>query len=334
MFLSQDGMTVKLLSIMYLRESAPISAAMMAPVWAVLVLILLAAGPRSALAQDNERSTVYLVGSGNVALDQHMQSLLEKRLGAQRDLLLISDQQAALTGDAPIITLGSGAFSRIRQTNRGAPVLALLTEQHFLEGFASRSPGRISGIYHGAPLLKQALTGKAILPQATRIALIATTNSAKLYDRLIDQLPAYNLEARLFIVDDNKQLIPTLIRALSYGDFLLAAPDNDIYNPRTIKHILLTAYRRNRIVIGPSRAYVKAGVLASGYSPLPAIAEMAGTYLEVFSETGHFPEPDYVPDFRVEVNQQVARSLNIPLAPPEQIARTVEARLNDPGGGE
>ncbi|MFP3978504.1 MULTISPECIES: ABC transporter substrate-binding protein [Marinobacter] len=297
----------------------------------LLAFAILAVSPAS-LAQDTNYPPVYLAGSGNLALDHHIQSLLERALEGQNNLVLISDVQAVQANDGPIVTLGPGAFSRIRQINREAPVLALLVEPDFLEGFASRSSGHISGIYHGATLLRQALIGKAILPQATRIALMATSGTAEVYDELIDQLQAYQLEAQLFVVDGDKQLIPTLNRALSYGDFLLAAPDNTIYNPRTIKHVLLTAYRRNRIVIGPSQAYVKAGSLASGYAPFPAMVEMAQDYLQSFFESGEFPHPGYPPQFRVEINEQVARSLNIPLATPEQIIRNVELRLKEHGG--
>ena len=286
-------------------------------------------GSASVQAQDNARSAVYLAGSGNITLDQHIQNLLENYLGNQQDLVFVSDERAALTGNVPIVTIGPRAFSRVRQANRNAPVLAMLAAQDFLKEFATRSPGQVSGIYYDVPLLRQALIGKAILPQATRIALISTTSSAELYDTLIDQLPQYGLEARLFVVDDEKQLIPTLTRALSYGDFLLAAPDSAIYNPRTIKHILLTAYRRNRIVIGPSQAYVRAGSLASGYASFPEMAEMAAGYLQEFFKTGKFPEPDYPASFQVEINQQVARSLNIPLASSEEITRAVELLLTN-----
>lgn len=328
MFLAWDGMNQ---NVLLLRSWATTVVKLLATLCTLVAALMLASTP-SAFAQDNDRSPVYLAGSGNIALDQHIQSLLEKKLKSHRDLILISDEQAVLTEDTPIITIGPGAFSRVRQANRDAPILALLVEQDFLEGFARRSSGRISGIYHGVPLIRQALIGKAILPQAIRIALIATTSTAELYETLIDQLPEHNLEARLFVVDDDKQLIPTLIRALSYGDFLLAAPDNAIYNPRTIKHILLTAYRRNRIVIGPSQAYVKAGALASGYAPFPVMAEMAAEYLQAFFVNGMFPEPGYPAIFRVKINQQVARSLNIPLAPPEQIIQAVELRLMDQRG--
>ncbi|WP_227519532.1 ABC transporter substrate-binding protein [Marinobacter sp. ANT_B65] len=298
----------------------------------MLIVAAILVGTSPAQARDTDHLPVYLAGSGNVTLDKHIQNLLKQNLGSQRDLILVSDKQAATIKNEPIVTIGPGAFSRIRQVNRKAAVLAMLTGQDFLNGFANRSSGRISGVYYDVPLLRQALIGKAILPQATRIALLATTSSAELYDLLIDQLPQYGLEARLFIVKDDKQLIPTLIRALSYGDFLLAAPDSAIYNPRTIKHILLTAYRRNRIVIGPSQAYVKAGALASGYAPFPAMTEMAADYLHEFFETGQFPGPDYPADFKVEINQQVARSLNIPLGSKEQIVKSVQSLIENKGG--
>ncbi|MDO6442263.1 MULTISPECIES: ABC transporter substrate-binding protein [unclassified Marinobacter] len=297
---------------------------------AVLIAVVVV-GSVSAQTGGIERSPVYLAVSGNVALDQHIHDLLQQSFHKHWDLISVSGEQAALIEDAPVITIGPGAFSRVRQANRKVPVLAMLTTRDFLEGFASRSPGQISGVYFDVPLLRQALIGKTILPHASRIALIATTASAELYDSLIDELPQYGLEAQLFIVKEDKQLIPTLVRALSYGDFLLAAPDNAIYNPRTIKHVLLTAYRRNRIVIGPSQAYVKAGSIAAGYAPFPVMTEMAAEYLQEFFETGTFPEPDYPPSFNIAINQQVARSLNIPLAPKEQIVKSVELQIENKG---
>ncbi|MBC7183743.1 MAG: ABC transporter substrate-binding protein, partial [Marinobacter sp.] len=119
------------------------------------------------------------------------------------------------------------------------------------------------------------------------------------------------------------------VRALDYGDFLLAAPDSAIYNPRTIKHILLTAYRRNKIVIGPTQAYVKAGALASSYAPFPEMARVASEFVATYFATGRLPPPAYPDEYKVEINKQVARSLNIPLPDREDIARKVNQQLSN-----
>ena len=292
-----------------------------------LWLLLLAVFSTYVSSQESTARTVYFAGSGNAPLDQHLVQLLKAELEPSISLVEVTDEQLAALDSGPIITAGPSAFSRAWQANRSAPILALLVDKSFISGFADRSPGQITGVLYDVPLIRQALTGKAILPQATKIALLATADSVELYEPLIDKLPTYGMSARLFLVDDDDKLIPTLVRALGYGDFLLAAPDSAIYNPRTIKHILLTAYRRNQIVIGPTQAYVKAGSLASSYAPFPEMIEMADDFLTKYFETGEFPAPSYPEDFRVEVNAQVARSLNIPLPSREDIAQRVDRQL-------
>ncbi len=293
----------------------------------LLCVLLLAFFSTFSYGQHSSEQTVYFVGSGNAPLDQHLVQLLKEELGPAISLTPASDDELATLDDAPIISVGPAAFSRVRQANRSASILALLVDKEFISGFSERSPGQISAVLYDVPLIRQALTGKAILPQANKLALLATTESVELYEPLIDQLPAYGMSARVFLVDDSDKLIPTLVRALNYGDFLLAAPDSAIYNPRTIKHILLTAYRRNRIVIGPTQAYVKAGSLASSYAPFPEMIQVADDFLTTFFETGEFPAPSYPDEFRIEINTQVGRSLNIPLPSRDDIARWVEDRL-------
>ncbi len=295
----------------------------------VYSVALLLVNPAFSLAQETDTKFAYIAGSGNAALDDHVTSLLTEQLGDQVALEPLIESQIAILKDEPVIAIGPAAFSRVRQANRDLPVLALLVERDFIEGYATRSAGQVSAVYYDAPLLRQALIGKVILPQATRVALLATTESVEFYEPLIDQLAPYGLEAKVFIADTEDQLIPSLIRALSFGDFLLAGPDDAIYNPRNIKHILLTAYRRNKILIGPSQAYVKAGALASSYAPFTEMAELAAGHLMAYFDSGSFPAPTYPEEYRVEVNQQVARSLNIPLPKREWIAQAVQNMINE-----
>lgn len=283
-----------------------------------------------AAAQSTAGSLVYLAGSENSALNRRMLSLLESTLGSTTTIRSFSSGQTSQDSTTPVITLGPEAFTRVRQENRNVPILALLVDQSFIDGYAERSEGSVSGVLYNPPLIRQAITGQVILPHATRVAMLARPDTAEIYEQLVDKLPGYGLEGRVFIVNSDEKLIPTLIRALNYGDFILAAPDNSIYNPRTIKHILLTAYRRNRIVIGPSQAYVKAGSLASTYTPLTEIASLAAEYIEHYRANGRFPSPAYPDTFRIELNQQVARSLNIPLPDRQEIIDSVRERLADP----
>lgn len=310
----QDGMTNN-----HMTRSVPESR-LKWPVWILWLCCLLVP---LAQARTLTNPTAYVMGSGNEALDRHITTLLRSELDDKVELIPFSDSLLPLTAGQPVIAIGPAALSRFREQQNATPVLALLVEKQTLDRFASGWPGQVTAVYYDVPLIRQALTGKAILPQATRISILATIVSADMYEPLIDELEAYELQARVFIVSSEEELIPTLNRALAYGDFVLAGPDDQIYNPRNIKHILLTAYRRNRILIGPNQAYVKAGSLASSYAPFTAMARQAADYLVQFFDDGKFPAPDYPAEYRVELNQQVARSLNIPLPDRQWIAETV-----------
>src|SRR5690554_1219996 len=271
----------------------------------------------------------YIEGSGNAALDQHMTNLVSKELDGRVDLVPLEAKHLPVASGRPVIAIGPAAFSGLLDKEVTAPIIALLVEKQAIENYLDKTGEQLTAVFYDVPLLRQALTGKAILPQATRVSVLATLDSADMYEPLIEQLPAYGLEGRVSIVSSDDQLIPTLNRALSYGDFVLAGLDDTIYNPRNIKHILLTAYRRNRILIGPSQPYVKAGALASGYAPFEAMAKQAAEALLAYFDSGKLPAPGYPDQYRVDVNQQVARSLNIALPNRKWIAETVDHFIQD-----
>lgn len=296
---------------------------------ALLVVIMPVFSPLA--AQPDTGSLVYLAGSDNSALNRRMRSLLQESLGSKTVIRSFSRGQTSQDSNTPVITLGPEAFTRVRQENRNVPILALLVDESFISGYAERSGGSVSGILYNPPLIRQAITGRVILPQATRVAMLASPDTAELYESVTEELPEYGLEGKVFIVGSDDKLIPTLVRALAYGDFILAAPDNSIYNPRTIKHILLTAYRRNRIVIGPRQAYVRAGALASTYTPLNEVAGLAADFIEDFRTKRQFPPPAHPDKFTIELNEQVARSLNIPLPDRQDIINSITERLGRPG---
>ncbi len=299
-------------------------------------LLLLAFGACQVHAQSDSDGPepgplIYLATSGRPALDNQVNELLREQLGPNA---IIRPFEAGRTGqdpDTPVVTIGSEALSQVRQESRQVPVISLLARPALLDSWASRQDTNVTGIYRGAPLLYQALAGKIILPHSTRVAMLATPDSAVLYEDLIDRLPDFGMQGRIFLVSDSNDLIRTLKRALHYGDFLLAAPDSDIYNPRTIKHILLTAYRRNRIVIGPDQAYVSAGSLAAVYAPLEAMVSKAAGYIRVLEQGQPLPAAEYADRFAVRVNRQVAQSLNILVPDVKQIIEDLRERTTDSG---
>lgn len=280
------------------------------------------------LVASAQASIVFIQGSGNPAFNQRFTELLQSHLGDQVLVRPFSDDARAYP-KAPVVTLGPEALTDFLETDKSHPVFALLVNRRMVSGFRGSDEVNqsLTSLYYDPPLLRQALIGRSLLPQATRVSLLARPDDRSSYDALIDELARFGLEARVFLVTGEDVLIQTLTRALSFGDFLLATPDDVIYNPRTIKHILLTTYRRNRLVVGPGHAFVRAGVLASSYAPLTGYARESAEMVRSFLDSGRLPPPAYPTAFDIEVNTQVARSLNIPLPDQSEIIKGIRELL-------
>lgn len=279
-------------------------------------------------------TVVYIKGSANPTFNLRFTELLQEQLGEDTEIRSFGSLGNFEGPPGPVVTLGQEALNQVLEKGTHRPILALLVGHNFFEGVADKDTGPLSALYYDPPLLRQALIGRVILPQASRMALLARPDEASRHDQLIDQLTDYGIEARVFLVSGEDALIPALNRALAFGDFLLATPDEAIYNARTIKHILLTTYRRNRLVIGPGHAFVKAGVLASSYVPLADYTREAARYIRQWQRNGQLPPSSYPSAFSIEINRQVARSLNIPLPDTGQLVQEVERLLRQthPGG--
>ena len=279
-------------------------------------------------------AVVYIQGSANPTFNLRFTELLQNELGENTEIRTFGSLGNFEGPPGPVITLGQEALNQVLEEGTHRPILALLVGKSFLDGVTEGTSASISALYYDPPLLRQALIAKVILPQASRMSLLARPDEANRYDDLIEQLTRYGIESRVFMVSGEDALIPALNRALANGDFLLATPDEAIYNARTIKHILLTTYRRNRLVIGPGHAFVRAGVLASSYVPLADYTEAAADYIRVWQRIRKLPPPSYPESFSIELNRQVARSLNIPLPDSQRIVEEVirmlkQARTED-----
>lgn len=121
---------------------------------------------------------------------------------------------------------------------------------------------------------------------------------------------------RWYAISEYQNLNRALVELLRNNEALIGVYDPKLYSSANIKNILITAYRQNKPLIGPSSAYIKAGALATTYSDIPDVAKRLSEILQQGLETGSWPEPDFNHYFNVRYNEQVGRSLNL-LLPPE-----------------
>lgn len=174
------------------------------------------------------------------------------------------------------------------------------------------------------PLCRQLSLIDSISEDFTSVSII-TTDKIKL--KSVTRCAAsMELDIRLFDREQDETIKELIDRALS-SDVLLATPDIQIYNRRTIKNVLLQSYRKRIPVIGFSASFVKAGALAALHSTPKTIAAQASRLIQTYFEQGRFSSSNYSPDdFIISVNRQVSKSLSIDLPSAEMIRDHVTQR--------
>lgn len=230
-------------------------------------------------------------------------------------LPLRTDESAALTGNALIITLGTRAAQTVSSLAPRSLVLHTLLPRSAFEKLTTRGDDlrRVSAVFIDQPASRQIELLRIALPDWTRAAFVTSRESSELGQRLVASARDKRLRPVLEQLNDENELYPTLQRVLADPAVLVAVPDATLFNNRTISNILLTAYHQRSPVVGFSPAYVKAGALIALYSTPAQIGQQAGEAARAGLASGSLPPPAAPRHFRVGTNRYVARSLGINL---------------------
>lgn len=236
--------------------------------------------------------------------------------------------EAKPTGSAGVIvTIGAKAAAEVGAGPKAAIVINTLLPSHsFAQIHETRSAEdmrRITAVFLDQPVRRQIALVREALPDWTTIALISGPTTHELGLALAAEARRSGLSVRHSDIESDRELFRALQHTLESPALLIAVPDRDLYNSRTIQNIVLTSYRRNSPLIGFSAAYVRAGALIAVYSRPAQIAAQTAEAVAAILQGATMPSPRYPEAFEIEINQTVARSLRIRL----DSARVLEARL-------
>jgi len=250
------------------------------------------------------RVTVVLSEEGGVY--QAFSDLLRVKLPVAKFALNTeSIDQTSVTADV-YVAVGMKAASAL--ASRTAPVLSVLVPK---SGYDRLLHGQHhSAIYLDQPMDRQVALLLDALPSIRHVGVLYSTPPHDL-PHLRHLLAQRNVQLYEQAIEDEGSLNDALESILNESEVLFVLPDSGVYNPGTIRNILLATYRKQIPLIGISQTYVKAGALFAAYSTPGQIAVQTADVLRHFSLSGKLPASQYPKDFEVSVNKQVARSLDI-----------------------
>tara|TARA_R110002110_G_scaffold404606_1_gene623058 strand:+ start:64932 stop:65942 length:1011 start_codon:yes stop_codon:yes gene_type:complete len=221
-----------------------------------------------------------------------------------------------------IVTIGAEALEAVLKTHTSQPILSILIRKHTYQNLLNIYHRKqnsqtcpITAIYLDQPLKRQINLIKKVVPEINHsnatIGVLFGPASINSQEELMTIALEEKIKLNTIYVNNFENPVAVMDAFLAEVKVLLALPDSRIYNPRTARGILLAAFHKHVPLIGYSQSYVKNGALVSVFSNTKQIAQQAAQSIITILDKESLPEPQYPQEFSIEINYQVAKSLNI-----------------------
>ena len=220
---------------------------------------------------------------------------------------------------AMTVSIGPMALRRTLEAGLKGPLVSVLTSSQAYRQLMAQDAGRerntVTAIYAEASPLAQLQLISTIFESRVTVGVLLSDASAYLERPLRQAAASVGLDLLVEYLAPSADVARSLIRFRS-AQVLLAVPDSTLYTPDTLRALLESTYRRGMPVVGFSSATVAAGTLATAYC---AVDDVVADLVELIDGTGvlgsaPLPEPRFPQYWRVVVNENVARSLGVPMS--------------------
>ncbi|XMB52274.1 ABC transporter substrate binding protein [Pseudomonas fluorescens] len=239
------------------------------------------------------------------------QALAQQRPDDQVSFTPLSELPAPrdLPASTRLILLDLPGLDWRLQDAQGPPTLVLrISRLQARQRLGNTHPAKVSLLWSDPPLDRQLRLIAHILPQAQRVGVLYEAGSEFLLRELTQSAKPMGLEIVPQLWENTSDSRP-LQNLFKNSDVLLGLDDPNLYNPKTVKNLLLSSYAQQLPLVGPNAGFVRAGSLASTYSDQADWLAVLGQLLD--QPPANWPHALYPQHFKVVGNPQVARSLGI-----------------------
>ncbi len=241
-----------------------------------------------------------------------------------------------------IVTIGSEALAMVLKKDSKTPILSVLTRKTTFQtllkdaGKSTNDPEHpISAIYLDQPLERQLYLLQCLMPkqELNAIGILLGPSSQIEQDSLQALSQKKKLQLVTVYVNKFENPVAVLDALLDEAKIVLAIPDNRIYNTKTTRGMLLSAFHKRVPLIGYSRTYVNNGALAAVYSTTKQLADQTATQILhiLATKDKKLNAPQYPKDFAIAVNYQVARSLGLAVESEVALKNAIEKMEKNDG---
>ena len=221
------------------------------------------------------KETVTIVTFGHTDIKNEFTGELKKR-GVENFKELDLKEDSLKKREGIYIALGIKALRRLIELNVRQPILTVFVSRSvFYHTIKSIEHNRLSNgninrinnisvIYSDPPMSQQIRLLKGFFGDKGSFGVILSTSTYFLKDEITYLANKNNLIVK-FIKYEQDDNINQIVNSLKNQNAILAIPDPAIWNPLTLKNLILSAYRNEQPIVGFSRNIVAAGAIGTSY---------------------------------------------------------------------
>jgi ABC-type uncharacterized transport system substrate-binding protein len=268
-----------------------------------------------------------VIGDVNQPIHQQLINGLKKEFSQSPNSIVITHPSHIAESYSPatqadlIVSLGLAAARSTNNLTSDTPILyALLPRSlanRFTDCLIQICTQKRSALFLDQPVSRQLNLIKLIFPEIRQLSFLYGDFSAAAASELGELAKASGYTTHSSHVENRNELSRKLDRLLQESELFIALPDPLIHNRQTIPQLLLSTYRHNIPILGFSSSYVSAGAVAAVFSSTKELTQELITLIKAFQHSGQLPSRGSYPNqYRVEVNLDVARSMNLHIPSP------------------
>lgn len=229
------------------------------------------------------------------------------------------------------IPVGTRATEEIVYLKSDVPMMAALVPAQSFELLKSGGSndcisGRLcSAIFLDQPIERKLRLVKGLYNGNARTGIMGSAANMNVIERYKKSASIEGLSIHVEKIQNESDLVSSLEQLLKRVDVVVAVPDPVVFNPKTIKHILLTTYRYKKPLIAYAPGYVKAGALAAVYSSPEDVALDLSDWINTkWADRKKLPKPLMPRSYSIEINDWVAKSLGVNVPDINVLRRAVD----------
>lgn len=264
------------------------------------------------LSQPADAADILLTGPEDSPAVQNFVAELRQRREHDTVRFTVTSQLPAanlLPADTRLILLDPASLDWRLLEEDGPPTLVLrINRLQAHQRMDELRPAKLTLLWSDPPPARQLRLIRQLLPNARQVGVLFSKNSQFLLKDLRHAATALGLHivSQPWDATDDNRPVQLVLKS---SDVLLGLEDPQLYNPRTVKNLLLSSYADQQALIGPTAGFVRAGSLASTYSDQVDWIDTLNDLLD--QPTANWPRAVYPNHFKVSSNPQVARSLGL-----------------------